>query len=969
MRRTLGLALALALGLLPAAWAQVTGGSIYGTVADESGAVLPGAAVTLSSPRVGSRSTTAGGQGDFRFLNVDPGSYTLSVSLQGFTTTNRQVVVNTGVNVNVSFGLKVAGLQESVTVTDETPAVDTKKVGTSTTLTNAELSSVPQSRDPWAVLKTVPGVLVDRVSIAGNEAGQQSVFAAKGASAADTMYTYDGVVITDSACGGCSSQYYDFDSFEEIKVDTGGNDLNVMTGGVGLNFVTKRGTNAFHGSLRSYFSHDNLQSNNVPDDLKSDPRIAVDSNPDRKGDRVDQINDWGFDVGGPIIKDKLWFWGAYNKNDIRLVRITQTKDKTLLKNYNAKVNWQAGSKDMVSASWFYGKKEKFGRSPGYAGNEPNSILFDQGDFAPDFGPFSGLKGLFKVEDNHIFSPSFYMNAKYAYFGWGYGFDPRGGIEQSGGIDFDTDTAYGSSLQYRSLRPWHVVDLSASYFKTGMGGNHELKFGFGYRHNPVHSLTRYAGNGSVAKRNSADDSKVLLYRDRVAHFKGTNLDFFVGDTFTKGRMVVNAGVRYDHQTAANEASEAEAQRLIPDLFPAYRVDPSGIQGIAWNDLSPRIAVTYALDEARKTVVRASYARYAGQLNSFEATSNNAAGVYYPYLAYNWVDLNGDHLASRDEVLVGEGIQYSNGVDPGNPGGDSPNRIDPDYRANKDNEVIVGIERELAPNFAVGAAYTWRRSNSVPTWNPRIGLVQSDYTANAPVSVTTPEGVFTAQTYSANPDKVTGGSILTNRPEYHTSYGGVELSATKRLANNWMMRAAFGFMDWTEHFDGPNAVQNPTRTQNTVGGTLAGPFVEGGQVAIKSYGAKTDTFFNAKWQFSASVLYKLPAGFEVGASLFGRQGYPRVIILRIPAGVDGNPRALGTPEVDSLRFDDLWDLDVRVSKNVRIAGDVSLGISADVFNVLNNDVVLQRVRQANSSAFGTVNELISPRVARIGVSLKF
>ena len=78
------------------------------------------------------------------------------------------------------------------------------------------------------------------------------------------------------------------------------------------------------------------------------------------------------------MKDKLWFWGAYNKNDIRLIRITQTKDKTLLNNYNAKLNWQASKNDMVSASYFYGKKEKFGRSPGYAGNEPDSILFDQG---------------------------------------------------------------------------------------------------------------------------------------------------------------------------------------------------------------------------------------------------------------------------------------------------------------------------------------------------------------------------------------------------------------------------------------------------------------------------------------------------------------------------------------------------------------------------------------------------------------
>jgi hypothetical protein len=246
----------------------------------------------------------------------------------------------------------------------------------------------------------------------------------------------------------------------------------------------------------------------------------------------------------------------------------------------------------------------------------------------------------------------------------------------------------------------------------------------------------------------------------------------------------------------------------------------------------------------------------------------------------------------------------------------------------------------------------------------------------VTVSAPEGTFTAQSFSPNPDKVTGGSILKNRPDYHRSYGGIELSATKRLANKWMMRAAFSYMDWTEHFDGPGAFVSLTRTQDTVGGTQAGPSVEGGQVIIKSYGAKTDTFFNSKWQFSGSALYQLPAGFEVAAAVLGRQGYPFVAVMRLPAGQDGRPRALATPEVDSQRFDDLWNVDLRLAKTVKLGSRVSLNISADVFNVLNNDVVLQRARQVNAgndgglnSSFGTVNELINPRVARIGVRLQF
>ena len=210
MKRITGLVLALALSLVPGAWAQFTGGNIYGAVTDASGAVLPGANVTISSDRSGARSTTAGTQGDFRFLNLDNGTYKLTVALAGFATVNREVIVTAGQNVNLSFGMKVATVEETVTVTAETPVVDTKKVGTSTTLTNAELSQTPQSRDPWAVLKTVPGVLVDRVSIAGNEAGQQSVFAAKGASNADNIYT----VLHECVCldGSCYFLYCPMDN-------------------------------------------------------------------------------------------------------------------------------------------------------------------------------------------------------------------------------------------------------------------------------------------------------------------------------------------------------------------------------------------------------------------------------------------------------------------------------------------------------------------------------------------------------------------------------------------------------------------------------------------------------------------------------------------------------------------------------------------------------------------------------------
>src|SRR5262245_17548787 len=494
MKRIIGLALALALCAVPGLWAQgANSGNIYGNVTDASGAILPGASISLTSDRTGARSTTSGTGGDFRFLNLDPGSYKLAVSLAGFATVNREVVVTTGQNVNLTFAMKISQVEETVTVTAETPVVDTKRVGTATTLSKEELAQVPQSRDPWAVLKTVPGVIVDRVNVDGNESGQQSGFVSKGSLASDTTWNLDGITITDYNSNGASSSYYDFDAFDEINVSTGGTDLKIPTGGIGINFVTKRGTNTFHGSVRGFLANHKLQSHNLPDELQDDPRFDESNN----ANHTDQIWDWGAELGGPIVKDKLWGWASYGKNDIRIVRLSQTKDRTILKNWNAKLNWQASQNDMFSVFWFNGAKVKIGRDPGVVTNEPTSFLWNQGNFYPEegCGVPCGLHGLWKAEWNHTFSPNFYLNAKYAYYGWGYGFDAGangGQRDLDTGIDYGNDTAYGAYLFFTARKPWHIVNLDGNYFTSGMGGNHEFKFGFSYRKNPARTTTTWAG---------------------------------------------------------------------------------------------------------------------------------------------------------------------------------------------------------------------------------------------------------------------------------------------------------------------------------------------------------------------------------------------------------------------------------------------------------------------------------------------
>ena len=286
--------------------AQISTGNIYGTVVDQQGAVLPGVSVSIVANSIGGqpRTTVSDAGGQFRFLNLSTATYTVTVELAGFTKQTREVIVNTGVNASIAFSLSVGALSETVMVTAASPVVDLKKAGTSTTLTTTELESTPQSKDPWAVLKTVPGVIVDRVNVGGNESGQQSGFVGKGTTLSDTMWNLDGVVITDVTSGGASSSYYDFNAFEEVNITTGGNDLKQQTGGIGINFVTRRGTNAFKGSVTFSDNNHSLESSNLPSELAKDARLKLpDGSFADKANHTDSILNKGFDIGGPIVKD------------------------------------------------------------------------------------------------------------------------------------------------------------------------------------------------------------------------------------------------------------------------------------------------------------------------------------------------------------------------------------------------------------------------------------------------------------------------------------------------------------------------------------------------------------------------------------------------------------------------------------------------------------------------------------------
>jgi hypothetical protein len=958
----LGLGVAFATLLMASpAWAQQQSGRIDGVVTDASGGIVPGVTVTLTGPATGPQEVVTGASGDYHFLNLAPAVYIVTAKLSGFGDVIREnVIVQTGTSAQIDLQLRPAGVSEAITVTAETPMIDVRKTSNETTFDQTTLQRIPTARDPWVLAQQVPGVLVDRVNVGGNESGQQSTFIKGAGDGSDTMWNVDGVVITDPASIGSTPTYYDFDAFQEVQFTTGANDPRQQTGGIGINLVTKRGTNKPKGSARFIFTNDSLQGDNIPADLKALPKSA--SLPQGFiGNQVDRVMDFGVEVGGPIVKDKVWFWGAAAKNDIKNIIITGFPDNTQLIDYNGKLNWQANSSNNVTFFYFRGDKKKQGRDAGVT--RPPETTWNQ----------TGPTSVYKFEDAMTLGTSTFVAAKYAYVHGAFTLAPQGGRDANIVFNGGSGTWHGSFQFYDTARPQHQLQIDGSHFR----GQQELKFGFQYRHTIVNSTTAWPGNKVQA---DVDDGLAFVTRDSVFAVKEQITSGYLGDTVTWNRVTASLNLRFDRQWGNNEPSAASANPIFPELLPAISF-PGREKDFTWNDWSPRVGVTVALDSARKTTARANYARYASQVYTQLLSFNNPLSSISE-LDYGWADRNGDKVVQRSELDFSylAGSYY---VDPANPTATvPPNRIDPDFKSPHSQEFVAGIDREIMPAFAVGAAFSWGRTTDIPWW-PLAGITRSDFIPNAtPVT-----GTINGQSYSATWYRLKPGvhpqpgnaEIETNRPGYHTQATSFQLTANKRLQNRWMMRGSFAWNNPRRYITDPNAgLQDPTSTQvagrssSTGISPLVGPTEDGSLIANASgsgSGSKADVFINSKWQFNVSGMYQLAWGINVAGNVLGRQGYPTVYYHRVV-----NPDAFTTfirikPfDVDQFRFPNVYTVDGRIEKDVKLQG-TNVTLSMEGFNLFNRADILQRQSRINTATANEVREILSPRIIRFGARFTF
>jgi hypothetical protein len=957
MRRVFACAV-LVLAAGTGAVAQIATGTITGAVVDTQGAVLPGVTVTLTGTDRTSTAVTDD-TGRYRFLNLAPGFYNVTAALQGFTTIVRErVEVRVGQTVELPMELRIATVTETVTVTGESPLVDTRQMGTATNFTQDELSKVPNSRDPWALLRTVPGVVMDRVNIAGNETGQQSAFVGRGARTADGTWTLDGVEITDMAAVGASPTYFDYDAFEEIQISTGGNDIRQRTGGIGLNFVVKRGTNQFQGSAKGYFTSDGLEGCNVPDEMLA-RGVTCDSS-----DHTDQTTEYGFDAGGPLVSNKAWVWGSWVKQDIRLVRSAGNLiDRTVLKTSNVKGNWQATGKDMVSVLWFLGAKEKANRATGAQQVEPESARWFQGNAFVDDRP----QGLLKIQDDRVMSDSNFLSVKYAYYNTGFSLSPQGGMDMQAGQSAILGQTFGSTNLQEFLRPQRMFNVDGSHYASFGSTNHDFKYGFGWRSSDSYSQNLYPGDMVEARANSVTDFRARVWREGAGTDRIELWNLYVGDTITANRLTVDLGLRFDHQGGESLESNTLSNKAFPSLVPGIQF--AGYEApFTWKNLSPRAGLTYALDAQSKTLARLSYSRFAGQLQTgFAGWANPSSQT--GWAEYPWTDLNGDHLAQPNEVdISGSPLSFGGGFNPAAPTAVvSANRFDEDFEAPTTTNLIVGVDRELRPNLAVSVNYVYSSTGNwrATPWN---GVTRDDYVLASTLTGTIPNGGpdYSIPVYSPVASVVAAGGnsrIQTNFDGYASKYNGIEAQLTKRMSDRWMARIGGAWNNATDSYENDvNALGNPTSLDTD-------PIIDGGQYAPRSAGSgQGDIYVNAKWQLNANGVYELPWDSEIAGNLFGRQGNPFPVFRQASLGLDGAQRVLISPALDEFRFDNTWNVDLRFAK--RIATDhMNARVEFDLFNVFNNNVDLQRERNAASPNYYRLNQILSPRILRVGMRVTF
>ena len=920
MRRLIaGLCIAL-VGLSAPAYAQRTTGSIVGTVTDESGAVLPGVTVTLSGAGVaGNPSTVTGENGTFRFPSLPPGEYNLSIALQGFATVNREkIVVPLGETVEIPAQMKVSSLQETVTVTGASPVVNTASAEVSTNLNRLWVENAPQRRFTFFDL-------INQAAGISPQTATSSRSQAFGGNVTDNSYQLDGTDFTAPSTGA-AWPWPNTDAIEEVQVlQLGASAEFGNVQGAVFNVVTRQGGNQFKGDGNFYFMNDKLTGRNTTDD--EDDGLPY---------HRDEFKDTTWQLGGPVKKDKLWFFGSFQyqkDSESQPGTSAEFPARSSAKRVFWKLNYQINDAQKVQVQYH----DDFYRIPGRATalTAPSTLGVENGH-----NPSPGVMW------TNVISNKTFVEARYSGF---YGVDHGDPLEASEPrvkprfYDLDTDRITGGIYSWYDGNSWKsaVSGKVSHYADNFMGGSHDLKLG-----------VQFDSGGSDYALGPNDyiytyGSTIAYGYTQLPYHQGgqkRSIGTYIDDTYRIGsRTTLNLGLRYDWSKGSirsypvldaqgNETGQSSPER--PNLF-------------TWNSVSPRVGIVYKFTDAGKSTAKAHFGRYYRGIVTGEF-DNTGPAITTRYL-FDGTYRNGLPNPASLEVVS-----------------DNTNlTVDSGFKNPYTDQFIFGYEQELASNFGLQLNYVYKRGEDYGGWNDIGGTyVPSTYVDSIGADAS-------GQTYTLFRLTSPASSRLfqlTNPDRLFSRYKGFAIQAQKRMSDRWQLTGSVVF----------------SKSEGRLGSSTLSP--TGGQTGTPQvvnnalqFGMDPNHYVNteglligdrpvvAKLQF----LYDIPGGVTFGLNYTHQAGRPWARQIQVGGlGFPARPQIQMEVLDGSRRVPD-WNLfDVRLQKDFNVGGSARLGVFGDFLN-LTNIGAAQGIgsRIGSSASFGLPTTYLPPRRLMLGTKIRF
>ncbi len=901
-------------------YAQYLTGKVDGDVTDEEGIPLPGVNVSISGPSMmGVLAQITSDKGHYRFVNLPPGTYQMVFKLEAFQTLEREnITVSVGKTVSVNIVLKQVTIEESVTITAEAPVIDVTKSGLSANFGKDELEKLPSGRySYYDVIKQAPGMQ--------QTFQDSSRTVAFGSNSESNSYYMDGSNLSDPDIG---IGWLDVtnEAFEEIETLGVGApaEYGQFTGAV-VNIVTKSGSNRFEGGLSYYGQFQSLTADNNPKE-KLDPSVPADEaylypNKAYSYNR-DKFLSASFNLGGPIVKDRLWFFGTYERIDDSTSWWGIHPDYAVNYPYNKvyfKLSAQITNRHKLAGSIYY-ESFDFPDTP-YAWIAEDAL-------GSEIGSTYSWNSMYTFQ----ISNNAYISVRYAGYRGTDDYMPNSGdMDSSPHWDWATGEVWGglayAAWEWVVLR--HQAHAKLSYFAEDfLGGDHDFKIGVQYNRGD----SRYP-EGYIGERWYYDYYGYPWYMyERDVFYAGGIVDsfgVFADDSWKIGdRLTLNLGFRYDYSNAfVPEFPVMDYFTRTSEKTPVFE------DLVVWKTFSPRVGLAFQLTSDQKTLLKASYGRYydALHMSNWSYPGPNATDwslYYYDWDIMDWV------------------FWYTIS-------GKSAYTLDPDLKNPYADQFSIGLERELLPNLSVGATYIYKKQKDLIGLEDRGGIYEK-------VSRVSPEN---GQTYEVwNQTNIGTKEIwLTNPEDYEQIYKAVMFTLTKRYSNNWMLSAS---LTWSKS-EGMNMIGHSTGANQQAMIWYNDGFGGDPNNLINAYGAMQS---DRPWIFKVQAGYTFPWGILASMIYIYQTGRPIPSFVSVDLD-QGWQRILAEPRGDD-RFPDWSMLDFRLQKTFEISGTLKLHAIFDVFNVFNsNTVTYYADYDMWSSLYLEPEWIFYPRRLQVGARLQF